>query len=608
MDRRQFMKLAGSLTVISAAAGLTGCQSSVSGGDSPDDFDLTKHIQQAAQNGSAPNRPGAGVYKFPQSIASGDPKADSAVFWTRALRADGVVGDVPMKLALSKTADFRLIQFYDVIAKLDLDGTVRVKITGLEADQTYYFCFVADRDVSPTGRARTLPAADADLNKLKLAFISGLDWSYNHWQGASILTDGESDIDFLVLLGDGLSALVPPEASKLTVESTHRPLSLPNGLTIKDKGKLASSLDDFRYLYRTYRADARLQALFARYTLLPVWGDQEFAPDAWQDHEGITSANEQQTQRRQMATLAWLENLPVDWNDLHYTAGAAGFQQIRLYRDFHWGTLLHLLLTEQRLARSDHAIREDLPHLPGNQTGALGARHMVVSSVMQNSEPVGQTLLGMEQKAWVKETLRHSTARWKVLGGESSLLKMSLNLAGQQSVDSLFQQSYLLSADQWDGYDAERRELVGFIRDQQIQNVISLSAPGAFMAGEVWGDYRQARNPVMLDFATAGMSAPSLLERIADMASTENVSLSGLLKTASTIDQMMAEQNSTWLQYVKTGVRGYTVMTFLKDKLVVEYIELAEVSNGLPPINPFRSQTTMFVTPGKLQIDFPGRG
>ena len=54
----------------------------------------------------------------------------------------------------------------------------------------------------------------------------------------------------------------------------------------------------------------------------------------------------------------------------------------------------------------------------------------------------------------------------------------------------LFPGDLVLSTDAWDGYASERRELMTFIKEQGICNVVSLSGDHhAHFAGLVYDDY-----------------------------------------------------------------------------------------------------------------------
>lgn len=69
-------------------------------------------------------------------------------------------------------------------------------------------------------------------------------------------------------------------------------------------------------------------------------------------------------------------------------------------------------------------------------------------------EPVGHTMLGLTQKAWLKSTLLASTATWKVI------------------ISGLAWQVYITKLDGWYGYPADRSEILAFIRDHGIRNVL----------------------------------------------------------------------------------------------------------------------------------------
>ncbi|MCZ3114840.1 alkaline phosphatase D family protein, partial [Acinetobacter baumannii] len=87
------------------------------------------------------------------------------------------------------------------------------------------------------------------------------------------------------------------------VESRHTPLSLPDGTTLPSGFRYATTLEDYRYLYKAYRSDARLQALHARFPMIAIWDDHEFSDDCWQDRQSYDADDDQtpQTARRRAA-------------------------------------------------------------------------------------------------------------------------------------------------------------------------------------------------------------------------------------------------------------------------------------------------------------------
>ena len=50
--------------------------------------------------------------------------------------------------------------------------------------------------------------------------------------------------------------------------------------------------------------------------------------------------------------------MPVDWGDVSFDLNKAGYDNIRIYRDLRFGTLMHLVMTDQRLYRDDHVVNE----------------------------------------------------------------------------------------------------------------------------------------------------------------------------------------------------------------------------------------------------------
>ena len=144
---------------------------------------------------------------FPQSVASGDPKPDSVVLWTRVIDPGGGAGDLTLTLEVAKDARFAepVVRTPGLVAPASHDSTVRVKVVGLSARTTYYYRFVYERGGerwgSQVGRTRTAPSA-SDESVVRFAVASCQDFVgryYNAWQQ---LRNLDEDLDFVVFLGD----------------------------------------------------------------------------------------------------------------------------------------------------------------------------------------------------------------------------------------------------------------------------------------------------------------------------------------------------------------------------------------------------------------------
>lgn len=451
MDRRQFLKWSSFFTTTALTSGLSGCFS---------DNKIDPELPPAAVGDN---------WKFPQSIASADPKPDSIVLWTRVVPLSlSDTATVPLgshtsiRLLLTSADNSALLGSNAALSGALLmdqviptyasfDGSIRHKVSGLNAGNTYFYQFVAGNVRSNVGRFKTAPAATADVAQLKFAFITCQDWSINHWGGYDYLAKNE-ELDFFIHLGDYIYETVGEAFQTGLVESRHIALSLPNG-TYKNGtsgAKYATTVDDYRYLYKQYRTDKRLQAVHERFAMIAVWDDHEFSDDCWQDAEtydngSFNSANglgdnTRQSSRRLNANRAWYEYMPAD---ISYDEGAKGINTIKIYRDFRFGNLAHLVMTDERLYRSDHLIPEAAPNpATGQAIGSIGARYMVPAETLASVEakkiaaagPLGQddalalvSILGTTQRDWWKNTMANTNATWKLWGNEVSLLRMGLS-------------------------------------------------------------------------------------------------------------------------------------------------------------------------------------
>ena len=599
MKRRELLRNAGFLTASVAIFGLPGCGSSSSSGSAPSADPLSQ--------------PGTtGSHKFPQGVMAADPKPDSIILWTRVVAAarDDVAqvnpGDADIAVTLEVATDiaFTTTSTTVIPAKAVYDNSIRHKLTGLDPAKTYYYRFKAGSggtlSVSRIGRFKTAPAVDADVTDLRFAFVSCQDWTVNHWAGLEALA--KQELDVMLHLGDYIYESVGDDFQSAAAEARHGALTLPSN-TLKPGSttvRVATTTEDYRYLYKKYRTDSRLQEVHARFPIIAIWDDHEFSDDCWQNNNtyvdgsvlfikpdgsismtyvagALPVSNEQlgqpstgtdsrQTDRRRSANRAWFEFMPADIPDLDESV-ASNFQTVRIYRDLQFGKLAHFIMTDERLYRADHVLPE-----AANTTFAdksVGTRYFVpeptFKQVMQGKQAVaiqqaalaGQpdaiaylgggpmnatvaeislglvSVLGQTQRTWWKTRMASSTATWKFWGNEVSLLRMGLNLnqltaivakanaladAGNPALKALLN-TYIINADQWDGYAAERANLMGFLAANGIKNVVAVTGDiHAHFAGEVAADYSTWTAPGMgqiVDLVTAGVSSSSFWSYLA---------------------------------------------------------------------------------------------
>ncbi len=359
MQRRTFLKI----TLAAAGATLLG------GGAGCDDGGAAQPQPKAVEPGEA---------LFPQSVASGDPRPDSVILWTRAVDPAAPADDLPVLLEVATDPDFTALVELDGAPQLALtaeaaaDHCLKVRVAGLTAGTTYYYRFlVPSGDVlmaSRAGRTRTAPAADADV-PARFAFVSCQDFNGKYYNPYRLLLQQDADLDFVLHLGD----YVYETTSDPLFQDAHpgRAVAFTDvdgAIALGDPAApyhAARSLDNYRELYKIYRSDPDLQAVHERWPMIAVWDDHEFSNDAWQQHGTYANGrtDEADVARRKAANQAWSEHMPVGEPALTYDPAAPFPGDLRIYRDFGWGAHAHVVMTDARSYRADHLIPEDA--LPG---------------------------------------------------------------------------------------------------------------------------------------------------------------------------------------------------------------------------------------------------
>ena len=304
---------------------------------------------------------------FPQSVASGDPRANSVVLWTRLQDAASPDQDLALELELATDELFqdRILlgdqRRMPLTAELGRDHCVRVRVDGLTPATTYYYRF---RYASPegvvqsrVGRTRTAPAPDSDV-PVRFAVVACQDFNDRYYHAYRHLV--ARDPDFFVHLGDYVY-----EATVTVATSERQAIFSEPGLPIGTEDRVAAqSLSNYRELYRTYRTDPDLQLAHERHPMIAVYDDHEFSNDC----HGATGTysdgarDETDLGRRANADQAWFEYMPVDYDEAPargLSPEAAFPDDLRIYRDFRFGQHLHLVLGDQRRYRSDHLVPED---------------------------------------------------------------------------------------------------------------------------------------------------------------------------------------------------------------------------------------------------------
>ena len=133
---------------------------------------------------------------FSSGVASGDPRTDSVVLWTRAAPA-GAGGTVSGMAELSDSPDFdRIVWSARFETGPSRDYTVKLVADSLEPGRRYHYRFRSG-DAVATGRTRTLPE---QAERARFAIVSCSNYPFGYFNAYDHIARG--DFDAVVHLGD----------------------------------------------------------------------------------------------------------------------------------------------------------------------------------------------------------------------------------------------------------------------------------------------------------------------------------------------------------------------------------------------------------------------
>jgi len=320
-----------------------------------------------------------GARYFPQSVASGDPRPDSVVLWTRVVDPSRAGEDLVVTLVVATDAELKHAvslaggPSLDIVAAADNDGCIKIRVDGLTPATSYYYRFTleagGERVSSRTGRTRTAPD-EHDRVPLSFAVVSCQDYGGKYFHAYRHLLEQNPELDFVLHLGDYVyETTADPAFQSSSPERTVTFGAPDEALALGDGSYLAArSLGNYRDLYRTYRSDPDIQRVHERFPFVVIPDDHEFSNDCHGATATYTNGREDEldTDRRKAADRAWFEFMPVDYattpprNEAYPLTDDAPFpDDFRIYRSFVFGTLLELVLTDLRRYRPDHVVPED---------------------------------------------------------------------------------------------------------------------------------------------------------------------------------------------------------------------------------------------------------
>ncbi len=503
---------------------------------------------------------------FPQGVASGDPRPDSVILWTRRAPDSGVASHRLTVEVASDPKFGKMVARGDVAVTAATDWTCRFLAAGLKPAREYWYRFVDDAgNTSRVGRTLTAPA-DNDDRTVKFAFVSCQDVTqgamnaYRRMLHEDARRPRDEQLGFVLHLGDFIYELVwYPEERPGGMERGRRlrgNVRYPHGEKVTTF-HIPTDLDDYRTAYRGYLSDPDLQEARAQWPFVPVWDNHEFNWRSFQSQQIINGAIRPAQKLKVAASQAWyeyqparvlkagagdvfeppvVENKPVEDFDARGVGqepnNLAAINALKIQRSFRYGKNVDMILTDNRSYISpggDYSGLPDIkfPAMPDamleilDQGQAFDGGHPPATIRLgelefpnPNKDAPPEAYLGLEQMAWFKDRLRTAKAPWKIWGHSFGTLT---GRTDPQNLPPAF--AGLWPAGGGYGvttgaYRLEHSEIFDMVRAEGITGLTILAGDRhAFWAGYPSKTLPpRAFDPVGVEFVTGSISAQTLGE------------------------------------------------------------------------------------------------
>ena len=457
---------------------------------------------------------------FRHGVASGQPARQGITLWTRV---DELERTSRLQVEVARDADFRrLVHRQTVLADAKRDFTVNVHVRShsLRPGEQYFYRFTGCAQDSPVGRFKTARPSNS-REPVRIGFFSCQDYEAGYYTAHAGLA-AEDDLDLVVCLGDYI------------YERSFQDEPVRRDTLGANRDGEVQTLPEYRAKYNLYHTDRQLQAMRAAHPMIAIWDDHE-VEDNYAD--GLPGGQTEDrripyAQRQRNGYRAFFEHMPRIQNRT---------DPDRIYGRIPLGGNAELLLLDQRRFRDDQPCNPD-------DSG------FEPCPPEERARP-GRTMLGAAQKDWFKQALGASQATWKVVGNQ--VMMMALDVPARSP----------LNTDQWDGYEAERRELIDFIAARGINDVSFITGDiHTFFAGQVTPSGRQGIPPIDgVPVATEFVGGSITSRGIADQAGEEAAAAIAPGADAGAL------ANNPHFRYSNQQYKGYGVLEARENEMLVEY-------------------------------------
>ncbi len=420
-------------------------------------------------------------------LAAGDPSPEGAVLWARV--------EVPgsYRFEISEDDRFgRIVARHRVAIEARSGLAAQVHAHGLKPGTRYHYRLVdaAGALQGEQGSFATAPPR-SEPRALKLLFGAELGGQgYGRLRpGTGLAVDGwpifvpmlAERADFFVALGDMLYSDRPVSA-----EAPDKGFPKGNDWQIPKPGPgYVTDLEDFRRDWLYHRSDVHYDRFLRATPLVAIWDDHEIVNDSGGPELSLGPTKEELARDPRLGQgdpsrprgefMPWsttksaegrrksvfhnpglyesARRAMFEWNPIPVLADPSQAGGRRLYRSLGWGAHAELIVLDVRSYR-DPRYRKDSDDSP-------------------------KTMLGAAQKRWLKERLETSPATWKIV---VSTVPLSLEGGNEKDPEGRdYRDAWSkASPDNPYAYSRELSEIVAFLRQKDIRNVIFLTGDKHF--------------------------------------------------------------------------------------------------------------------------------
>ncbi|MBD2566953.1 alkaline phosphatase D family protein [Anabaena lutea] len=385
---------------------------------------------------------------IPYGVASGDINSNSGVIWSRS--------DRPARMIVEYATDdnFRnRRRIIGQVAAANTDFTARTYLNNLPPGQDIFyrvtFQDIGDENIysAPViGHLKTAPQGRGqDIFFAWSGDTAGQGWGINpEWGGMKIYESiRQLNPDFFIHSGDTIYADNPIQAEVKLDDG-----SIWKNITTEEKSKVAETLTEFRGNFTYNLLDENIRRFNSQVPQLVQWDDHEVRNN-W--YPGQILDDSRYTVKDVSLLASRAKQAFQEYNPIRFDVK----DPERIYRAFNYGQLLEIFMLDKRSYRGKNS--------PNNQ------------SVMSSET----AFLGSSQLRWLKSKLKNSKSTWKVIASD-----MPIGLVVRDG------KANFENAANGDGKalgrELELADLFRFIKDNNIQNVVWLTADVHYAASHYY--------------------------------------------------------------------------------------------------------------------------